>query len=126
MASWRWGRLHATRPRHTLSATFPDLAGLLDPPSVPMGGDGDTVQAAAFIAGDGYGLTSTSVARYVFDLGDWERSGWVVPLGASGHPGSPHYADQAPAWADVRLFPMRYGWERIRAEAEAHQILDPA
>lgn len=126
LSSWRWGRIHATQPQHTLAVTFPELAGLLNPPSIPMGGDGDTVQAASFIAAAGYGVTSTSVARYVFDLGDWDNSAWVVPLGSSGHPGSPHYADQAGAWAEVRLLPMRYAWDRIQAEAETHQILDPA
>jgi penicillin amidase len=125
MDAWRWGRVHATAPRHTLSAIFPQLAGLLDPPSVPMGGDADTVQAAGFIAGAGYALTLTSVARYVFDLADWERSAWVVPLGASGHPGSPHYADQVGPWSEVALLPMRYDWARIAAEAESHQRLEP-
>ncbi len=125
-AAWRWGRLHATRPRHTLAATFPELAPALDPPAFGVGGDGDTVQAAGFLPGAGYTVTLTSVARYVFDLGDWDRSAWVVPLGASGHPGSPHYADQAPVWAEARLLPMRYGWARIRAEAAGHQRLEPA
>jgi penicillin amidase len=101
-------------------------ASLLDPPSVSMGGDSDTVQAASFVAGAGYGLTSTSVARYVFDLADWERSAWVVPLGASGHPGSPHYADQVRAWSECRLVPMRYSWTRIAADAESRQVLSPA
>lgn len=126
MAAWQWGRVHVTEPRHTLSATFPTLAPLLDPPSVAIGGDADTVQAGSFIAGAGYGVTSTSVARYVFDLADWERSAWIVPLGASGHPGSPHYADQAERWSECRLAPMRYDWARIAAEAESHQMLDPA
>jgi penicillin amidase len=125
LSTWRWGRIHATQPQHTLSATFPELAGLLNPPSVPMGGDGDTVQAASFIAGAGYGMTSMSVARYVFDLADWDRSAWVVPLGSSGHPGSPHFADQARVWGEVQLVPMRYDWQRIRSEAETHQTLDP-
>ena len=62
----------------------------------------------------------------MFDLGDWERSAWIVPLGASGHPESPHYADQSADWAAVRLRPMRYGWTRIAAEAESHQRLEPA
>jgi penicillin amidase len=124
--TWRWGRLHATQPQHALAATFPDLAPLLNPPSVPMGGDGDTVQAASFIAGAGYGVTVTSAARYVFDLGDWDRSAWVVPLGSSGHPGSPHYADQAGVWGEARLLPMRYDWKRISGEAETHQVLEPA
>jgi penicillin amidase len=125
-ASWTWDRLHVTRPVHPLSATFPAQAAALDPPSVPAGGDGDTVQAADFVAAAGYQLTLTSVARYVFDLGDWERSAWIVPLGASGHPGSRHYADQAGDWAAVRLRPMRYDWTRIAADAETHQRLEPA
>lgn len=126
VASWRWARVHTTRPEHPLAAAFPAAAARLNPPAVAIGGDGDTVQAASFIAAAGYGLTSTSVARYVFDLGDWEQSAWVVPLGASGHPGSPHYADQAPAWAECRLLPMRYGWAGIARDAESRQTLEPA
>jgi penicillin amidase len=112
----RWGRLHATGPCHPLSAMFVDWADVLDPPSVSMGGDGDTVQQAGFFGGAGYGVTVLSVSRYVFDLGDWDRSGWIVPLGASGHAGSPHYGDQLPTWSATRLVPMRYDWTRIREE----------
>ncbi len=125
-AAWPWGRIHVTQPQHPLSILRPELARWLDPPSVSMGGDGETVQNSSFIAGAGYGITATSVARYAFDLADWERSGWVIPLGVSGHPGSPHYADEFPAWREGRLLPMRYGWARIRREAETHQVLDPA
>jgi penicillin G amidase len=126
METWRWGRVHVTRPRHPLSAAFPEWAARLDPPAVAVGGDAETVQAAAFVPAAGYTLTTTSVARYVFDVDDWERSAWIIPLGASGHPASPHYADQASDWAEVRLRPMRYGWKRIQAEAESRQLLSPA
>lgn len=125
-AAWTWGRVHVARPAHPLSASFPDWAALLDPPPVPVGGDGDTVQAADFVPAAGFDLSLTSVARYVFDLGDWERSAWIVPLGASGHPGSAHYADQTADWAAVRLRPMRYDWARVSAEAESRQRLEPA
>jgi penicillin amidase len=124
--SWAWGRLHLARPRHPLSSAFPEAASLLDPPAISIGGDGDTVQAADFIPAAGFELSLTSVARYVFDLGDWERSAWIVPLGAFGHTGSPHYADQSPDWAAVRLRPMRYDWTRVSADAETHQRLEPA
>jgi len=123
--TWQWGRVHTTRSRHPLSDVFPEHAALLDPPSVAAGGDGETVQAGTFAPGSGYGITVASVARYVFDLGDWNNSAWIVPLGASGHPASPHYADQAQTWADVRLRPMRYDWNRIREEAETRQRLEP-
>jgi penicillin amidase len=126
MDAWRWERLHTTRPVHPLVAGFPKLAATLNPPAVAVGGDGETVNAAGFVPGAGYHVALTSVARYVFDLADWESSGWVVPHGASGHPGSPHWADQLPAWADCRLLPMRYDWSRIRKEAESTQTLTPA
>jgi penicillin amidase len=123
-SGWRWSAIHRTEPRHPLSAAFPERASELDPPSVGVAGDGDTVQAAGFIAGGGYGLTLTSVARYVFDLADWEQSAWVVALGVSGDPRSPHYADQVETWAAVKLLPMRYDWDRIRSAARTHATLD--
>jgi penicillin amidase len=126
VGEWGWGRLHRTQPRHPLSDLFSWAAESLDPPSMAVGGDGDTVQATGCTAASGYRVTLTSVARYVFDLGDWEQSGWIVPLGASGHPGSPHYADQMTRWGEVELVPMRYGWPRIAAEAVIHQVLTPS
>ena len=123
--SWTWGRVHFTRPKHTLSPAFPEVAPLLDPPSVPMGGDGDTPQAVGFHPSGPFEVASTSVCRYVFDMADWDNSAWITPLGASGHPGSPHYADQAHIWRDVQLVPMLYDWVRIQARAESHQRLKP-
>ena len=123
---WRWEALHRTAPKHPLAATFPELAERLNPPAVGAGGDGDTPQAAAYagLEGVGFTLTNTSVARYCFDLDDWDRSGWVVPFGASGHPDSPHYADQVDTWREVRLLPMLYSWDKIEAEAETRQRLE--
>ncbi|MCH9036689.1 MAG: penicillin acylase family protein [Chloroflexi bacterium] len=40
---------------------------------------------------------------------------------------SPHYADQAPIWADTRLLPMLFDWARIeKEEAGSVQRLSPA
>ncbi len=125
MAAWTWGSVHVTRPTHTLSASFPDLAGVLDPPAAPIGGDGDTPQAGFFDPSDPFTVMSTSVARYLFDPSDWDRSRWVVPLGASGHPGSPHYADQLPAWRDLEMVPMTYSPGAVRAAARTVQTLRP-
>jgi penicillin amidase len=126
MDTWTWERLHTTRPVHPLAGAFPDHATHLNPPSMPLGGDGDTVQAAATYPGQSLQINGTSVARYAFDLADWDNSRWVVPHGASGHPASPHFADQAPDWSAVRLNPMTYTWERVIAEAETTQRIVPA
>ena len=125
MDKWRWGQVHRTNPQHILSLLYPDLASLLNPPSFPMSGDSDTPLAASYALAQPYTVMGLSVARYVFDLSDWDKSRWVIPLGASGHPGSTHYADQAPIWADVQLVPMLYDWQRIMGNAESRQQLSP-
>ncbi len=102
-AAWRWGALHVCSPRHPLSAVHPETGGALDPPGVEMGGEWDTVFSAAHPAGSGFTVTTASVARYVFDLDGRRSSSWVVPLGASGAAGDPHFADQQRAWAAGEL-----------------------
>ncbi|HEV2992805.1 MAG TPA: penicillin acylase family protein [Acidimicrobiia bacterium] len=123
---WRWGALHRCAPRHPLSTTDPSWAAALDPPAVEMGGEWDTVWSAAHPAGYGFGVTTASVARYVFDLADWDRSAWVVPLGVSGEPTSPHFADQQEAWATGALVPMPYSRARVRESAASTTTLRPA
>ena len=124
MAQWQWGRLHRTRPQHPLSAVFPAAASLLNPPSLPVHGDGDTPLAGSH-AFDTFDVTGLSVNRYIHDPSDWTRSRWISPLGASGHPASPHYADQARLWADVEFIPQLWNWDQIEKEAETTQLLVP-
>ncbi len=125
MHTWTWGAVHQTRPRHPLSRLFPEYASLLDPPRVPAGGDGDTPQQGGYWGPDRFSLTSLSVNRYIHDPADWRRSRWIVPLGASGHPGSPHFADQAPLWADVETIPQLWDWPDVVAAAATQQQLLP-
>ena len=125
MEEWRWGRLHQAKPRHTLSAAYPELAPMLDPPAMPTSGDGDTPLAGSYLPGYAATIVNTSAARYVYDLADWDNSQWVIPLGSSGHPGSEHYTDQSEAWLQVRMFPMLYSWDRIIAESKTRQRLEP-
>ncbi len=124
-ANWRWGALHRTWMFHPLSAVFPEHRKLLDPPSVELNGDGDTVFAAGYTPSRGFGCVYGSVARYVFDLADWDASSWIVPLGVSGRPGDPHSSDQLAAWAGGQLVPMLYSRAAVNAAAESRQLLEP-
>ena len=131
-AQWRWGVLHGTRPRHPLSRSFPEAARHLDPPATATHGDADTPLAGAYSIVPADSLkdrctaTVMSVNRYIHDPSDWPNSRWIVPLGASGHPGSPHYADQARRWADVETIPQLWDWDDIAAAGETRQTLKPA
>ena len=126
LQSWQWGRVHHTRPQHPLSSVFPEAARHLDPPGLATHGDGDTPLAGSFGLGGPFVGNGVSVNRYIFDPSDWSRSRWIVPLGASGHPASPHWADQARAWADVEYIPQLWDWDQIATEAKSRQELRPA
>lgn len=123
---WAWKQVHSTRPQHPLSMAASSLSPVLDPPRISTGGDGDTPWAGAYAPADFATVGGMSVFRYAYDPTNWERSLWAVPLGSSGHPGSPHFADQAEMWGQVRMAPMTYGWDRVAARAESEQTLHPA
>jgi penicillin G amidase len=123
---WRWGALHQCAPSHPVAGDDADRAARLNPSPVELGGEWDTVFAASHPAGYGFGVTTASVARYVFDLADWDQSRWIVPLGASGECTSPHFADQQTAWAAGELLPMRYDWAGIATSVESTTTLRPA
>lgn len=114
-----WGEAHQPRFLHPL------WGDELAPASQPLGGDGDTVLATGIVPAAGAAATYAALSRYVFDVGDWDNSRWVVFHGASGHPGSPHYADQNAPWSACAMVPMRYGWAGIEAHATATQTLRP-
>lgn len=140
MSTWQWGQLHRTDPHHLLSSQFEDAATLLDPPGLAVHGGGDTPLAGSYamngggdtplsggsIAADDFISTGMSVNRYIHDPSDWTNSRWIVPLGASGHPGSPHYTDQGEMWANVEYIPQLWDWQQIANEAESTQELQPS
>ncbi len=114
-ASWSgepWGTMHKTSQRHVLAGLDPTL----DPPErVSLDGDLDTVFSSSYTPTAGFAVKAGSVARYAFDLADWDRSGWVVPLGAAGAGDAVHGTDQQAPWADGLLVPAPY----TRAAVEA-------
>ena len=72
------------------SVDFPSDGGFY---SVNRGGNvgpGDSEHPLTRNSGAGY--------RGIYDLADPSRSRFVIATGQSGHPLSPHYADQLPLW----------------------------
>jgi len=110
---WKWGNVHQTNPVHILSDLFPELSDKLNPPKFSISGDGDTPHNAGYSNVSRYNVVATSVARYMFDIADWDNSKWIVPLGSSGHPGSKNYSDQGLLWKDDKVISMQYSWDII-------------
>lgn len=96
---WRWGDVHRAARVHPLAGP---LAG------AAMGGDADTIQAAAYgwQPGSPFTVATLSVYRQVVDLADPASASYVIPGGASGDPASPHFSDQFPLWASHQRIGM--------------------
>ncbi|MFF7074183.1 penicillin acylase family protein [Streptomyces pseudovenezuelae] len=71
-----------------------------------LSGDHDCVLCTSAVPGLTDLAARGPAARYVWDLARREDSLWVVPLGASGTPGSPHHRDQLPLWLRGDLVPV--------------------
>lgn len=119
-----WGELHRPVFVHPLAHLAPgrDLA----PSSEPSGGDGDCICAVGAYPSGGPAATYGPIARYVFDLSDWDNCRWVVFHGASGRPGDPHYSDQNALWARGELAPAPYSPAAVAAHAASTLRLSPA
>lgn len=98
-----WGSAHVVVP-----LTAEEQFGLAAPeghapPRPAVAGDDDCVLATRALGGTG-ACVHGPVARFVWDLAGDSR--WVVPLGASGDPSSPHHHDQQAAWAAGSTIPL--------------------
>ncbi|MFC9458096.1 GNAT family N-acetyltransferase [Streptomyces sp. NPDC056983] len=104
-----WGDRHRLAAWRALPEDGDEAA-----PGLP--GDHDCVLSTSSVPG----ITDLSArgpaARYVWDVADRANSLWVVPLGASGIPGSPHRRDQLPLWLRGGLVPVITDWNRLTKE----------
>jgi penicillin G amidase len=121
-AAWRWGALHKLTLRHPL-ATTPERKILFDLPPVELGGDDNTVNIRA---GDGYDVQHGASFREVLDVANWDRSVATSVPGQSGQPGSPHYGDLLPLWAEGKYFPLLFSREAVEGAAKEKLVLEPA
>ncbi|GHH95307.1 GNAT family N-acetyltransferase [Streptomyces capillispiralis] len=104
-----WGDTHRLAPWRALPPGTP-----YDEPG--LSGDHDCVLCTSPVPGLTDLAARGPAARYVWDLARREDSRWVVPLGASGVPGSPHHRDQQPLWVAGDLAPVITDWHRLREE----------
>ncbi|MGB2569125.1 penicillin acylase family protein [Micromonospora citrea] len=108
-----WGQRHVLHPVHLGVAPAVDDAVAAMRSRTALAGDTDCVLATTSVPGTSDACWRGPVARYVFDLGDADRSRWIVPFGASGRPGDPHFDDQLPRWATGELIPVTTDWRHL-------------
>ena len=118
---WRWGDLHTIGFRHPLSNSDPRRA-VFDLEPVQRGGDGFTPNATR---GPGYSQSSGASYRHILDFADWDRSVFTSTPGQSGQPGSPHYDDLLPLWAEGEYAPLVFTREAVEENTAHRMLLQP-
>ncbi len=105
-ARWRLDqRLHVAL-RHQIATAVPALGWLFNRPDVPWGGSSATVGRARYNYARPFEVDTAATVRAVAEMTAAPRLLSVIPGGQSGHPLSPHYADQFPAWLAGELYPI--------------------
>jgi penicillin amidase len=106
----QWGKVGEVTVDHPMSSSW---YGLLRGATLPGDGDEYTIhlQEPGFAQG----------FRAVWDVGNWDAGGIVLPSGESGEPGSGHYDDQALPWIRGTLTHLPFT-PRAVARATVHTL----
>lgn len=112
LPAWRWDADNVVRFPHAPM----DAVGWLRPlfsRRLRRPGDPFTVNPSMRIRDQ----TLIASYRQVIDVGDWDQSRFVIPMGQSGHPISAHYDDMLPLWNEGRYVPMAFSEAAVRVAA---------
>ena len=112
-----WGSRHVLRPIHLIETTALGR-------TVELSGDTECVLATSSVPGVSDACWRGPVLRYVWDLTDRAKSRWIVPFGASGRPGDPHFADQLPLWARGELVAVTTDWKGLSVQEYTETLAD--
>jgi penicillin amidase len=125
----RWGDLHQVSFDHPL-AGFPIIGQQVSDSwsrgPFAVSGDGVTVNAQAWSERRPFAVTSIPAMRFVTEVGNWDDTVLVLPLGQSGRPWSSHYSDQISSWMHLETVRFPFSREAVERSATASLELLPA
>ena len=120
-AGWAWGEIRPMRLLHPLGMRRP-LDRMLNLGPVPLGGDANTPAQAGVHPLNPLGNPGAIANhRAVIDLGDVQRSRFVLAGGQSGNPLSPHYGDLLEVWRRGAGVPIAWSADAVE-EATVNRL----
>ncbi|HMF19187.1 MAG TPA: penicillin acylase family protein, partial [Gemmataceae bacterium] len=117
---WSWGKLHTATFRHPLASMGPAYEKAFN--LGPIGRPGDALTPNNTRHDENFRQLHGATYRHVFDLADWDRGLATSSPGQSGQPGSPHYGDLLPLWAEGQYFPLAFSRSKVE-ELTRHKLL---
>ncbi len=119
----RWGALHTVTFKHPLATLGPAYETAFNLGPVERGGDTNTPNNTRY--DDDFKQIHGASYRHLFDLADWDRALATSAPGQSGQPGSPHYADLLPLWAEGEYFPLAFSRRQVEVVTRHRLWLKP-
>ena len=127
IGAWRWGSEHISILRHKVFGHVPVLRSISDL-SMPSSGDFYTLdRGGSFDTDPNHPFVRTHAGGYrgIYDLGDPDRSRFMIATGQSGHIFSSHYGDLAPLWNNVKSFTLAGTADQFAAQGSPLLTLVP-
>ena len=123
-SAWRWGDLHRLGAVHPAART-PLQHELFDLPPLPHIGGAGTLASAFYLPAGTFDTRLGASYRLLASLGPDREMRCLCWPGQSGHPGSPHYADQVASFHAEQHQPAPYIWRDVEARLEWRTSLSP-
>jgi penicillin amidase len=124
-SAWAWGKLHRLGAVHPAART-PLLHELFDLPYLPHIGGAATLASAFYTPAGTFDTKVGASYRLLASLGpDREMRALCWP-GQSGHPGSPHYADQVAPFHAKEHQSAPFAWADVEANVQSMLQFHPA
>ena len=126
MKTWSWGRLHVAKWEPAVGVLAdPELKAQMSVGPLATPGSASTPRAQTWRASD-FSVTAGASVRFVFDVGAWDNSVFTNSPGQSADPGSAHYRDLFPLWAEGGYAPLPFSREAVERAARRVIALKPA
>jgi penicillin amidase len=127
MSRWRWGAEHIAVLEHPVFSHVPLLDRLSDLSvsssggfyTLDRGGGAEVVPDLPFARTHGGGF------RGLYDLGNTEKSRFIIATGESGHIFSRHYGDLTPLWNDVKSITLAGSEKELKTAGAQELTLEP-
>jgi len=124
-----WGRVHQVTFDHLLTRL--SFVRKLASDSWSRGpyavsGGNVTINAHYWSERGPFAVTSIPAMRFVTDVGNWDDTVLVLPVGQSGRPWSRHYSNQISSWLNVEAVRFPFSREAIDTAAAVRIELVPA
>jgi len=88
-------------------------------------GDNVTINAHYWSRTRPFEVTTIPAMRFVTEVGNWDETVLVLPVGQSGRPWSAHYADQIASWLEGGTQRFPYSRDAVEKSAVAWMELLP-